>query len=354
MAKIALLSRTLSPQVLGLAQALKNHHHEIILITSADEAVPDDLGFQVLTYFKKWSAVEALKFFPRLLGQAPEVWHFVFSDMDTEKPSPAHWVLSNLVRALPGRVVAASFYDSLLQVPALTTVPLLKSCDIVTTATRENLMYLKRKSWLNKYCETEVLPPFFQSAQETEASDLDQDLSSLIHSAQPYLVVPTEKLPDLDWEMILNKVNLIVCGPRPPRSPEGVYYVGSHLPEYQFSEILRNSRGLLTAFEDLSVVELLNFHRLHSQTETIVLAHPRQTEALPGFCIPKRNGFLIHTLSQLNQLLLDNPNLEVTTPRFESLRTDLADSALNELNRLYSKVRHQKTASIDFKTSSLS
>lgn len=351
MAKIALLTKKLTPEALGLAQALQFHRHEVLMITSHTETVPDGLGYQVLTYFKTWSAVEALKFFPRMLGHNPEVWHFVFADQEQEYPTAAHWVLANLARALPGRVVAASFYDSLFHTPARKALPLLKSCDIVTTATRENLMYIKRKAWLNKFAETEVLPPFLPASMENESEVMDQDLQQLIRAAQPYLLIPSETLPDQDWELILNKVNLIVCGARPLKSLNGIYYVGANLSPGQFAELLKKSRGLITAFEDLSVVELLKYHKVCSKTETVTLAHPRQTEALPGFCVPKRNGFLISSMSDLNRLLHENPRLEVQTPKFEFVRSDLADSALNELNRLYSKVRHSKTTAIDFKRS---
>jgi hypothetical protein len=352
MAKIALVTQRLTPEALGLARALKFHRHEIILITSVNEEVPDDLDFQVLTFFKKWSAFEALRFFPRILGQAPEVWHFVYSNSQLDRPTPAQWVLAQLIRALPGRVVATSFYDSLFHISAARLMPFLKSCDIVTTATRENLMYIKRRSWLQRHCETEVLPPFvIPNATEPEHV-IDEDLQHLIQAASPYLVLPCERLPTgphLDWGPILSKVQILICGSRPERSLEGVFYIGRHLPVGHLQEILSHSRGLLIAFEDLSVVELLNYQRMCSQTRTPVLATARQAEALPGLCVNKRNGFLIENLSQLNHLLMENPKLEIHSPLFESVKTDLADSALNELNRMYSKVRHLKTSQVDFK-----
>lgn len=341
----------MSPQAIGLAKALQFHRHEVLIITSAEETVPDHLGFQVLTFFKSWSAIEALRFFPRILGQAPEVWHFVFADTETERPSAAHWVLAQLARALPGRVIAASFYDSLFNFSGRRALPLLKNCDIVTTDTRENLMFIKRNSWLGKYCETEVLPPFIGSDSVSTTSVFDQDLSQLIAASQPYLVLSSQRLPHLDWELILGKVQLLVCGQRPTKSFKGIFYLGHDLSDGQFIEILRGSQGLLTAFDDLALVELLKFQRLCALTQTPIIGSSRQAEALPGYCVHKRNGFQISSLSALHQLLLENPKLELQSPLFEPLKTDLTDSALNELNRLYAKVRHLKTSSIDFKRS---
>ncbi|MEZ0392391.1 MAG: hypothetical protein ACAH59_09260 [Pseudobdellovibrionaceae bacterium] len=350
MAKVALLSKRLTPQALGLAQALQFHRHEVMMITSAQETVPDSLGFQVLTYFKTWSFLEALKFFPRVLGQAPEVWHFVFSDFEKENPTPAHWVLSQLARALPGRVVAASFYDSFLSVSRRQAVPLLKNCDIVTTATRENLMYLKRKSWLNRFCETEVLPPFLEPGTSSSEMILDQDLKQLVDAARPFLLLPSQRLaPDVDWDLVLGRFQLIICGDRPERSLPKTYYVGPHLSDGSFLELLKGSAGLLTAFDDFSIVELLRFQRLCALAQTPAIANPRQAEALPGFCVHKRSGFQVSSMTSLHQLISENPKLELQSPLFESIKMDLADSALNELNRLYAKVRHAKTSSVDFK-----
>jgi hypothetical protein len=321
---------------------LQFHRHEILLITSSDQEVPMGLEFQVLTYFKKWSALEAFKFFPRLLGQAPDIWHFVFTDSEKEKLRWGHLILAQLARALPGRVVAATFYNRALNLQAASTLPFLKTCEVVTTATRENLMYLKRKNWLSQFCETEVLPPYFLLSEESPAQDSDSDLASLAEAAHPYLVLPSGKLPEGDWTPVTKKMNLIVCGPRPEISPPGVYFVGAQLSEGALSFLIGKSSGLITAFEDLSLIELLKFHRFCSHSRTPSLAHPRQTEALPGYCIPKRNGFLIQNLAQLIRLLAENPTLEITAPLFEPLQANLADSALNELNRLYSKVRNRK------------
>lgn len=368
MAKVALITQKITPEVLGLAQALKLHRHEIILMTSANENVPDNLGYPVLTYFNKWSALEAIKFFPRLLGQAPDVWHFVFSDSKTEKPKMAHWVLAQLARSLPRRVIAASFYDSLFEISSSRLSSFVKACDIVTTGTRESLMLLKRRGWLNRFAETEVLPPFVVHTHSLEDPQIDPDLAQLVKSIQPYVVIPSEQLPVMDWSSILGKINLVVCGNRPEKSigpvlknlgfkdlPQGIYYVGHKLSDEQSIQLLRGSQGQITAFDSFSVIELLHLHRLCTFAKTPLIANHRQTEALPGFCLHQRNGFIIdQSLKGLYQLLLENETLELNQPAFEHIRLDLTDSALNELNRLYSKMHHLKTSAFDIKRSPLS
>lgn len=363
MAKVALITQKITPEVLGLAQALKMHRHDLMLITSASEIVPDNLGFPVLTFFKRWSGLEALQFFPRLLGQAPDIWHFVFSE-SSEKPKMAHWMLAQFARALPRRVVASTFYDSLLDLPATRLSAFVKACDIVTTGTRESLMYLKRRGWLNRFAETEVLPPFITHQPAWEEQEIDSDIHSLSQSIQPYLVIPSERLPDLEWKSIMGQMNLVVCGSRPEGPikplgfkdvPVGIYYVGHRLSDAQMVQLLRGSKGLLAAFENFSVIELLHLHRLCTTAKTSILGTARQTEALPGFCLHGRNGFVMdQSLKSLKLLLQDNQNLELSQAQFEHIRLDLTDSALNELNRLYSKIQHLKGSAFDIKRSPLS
>lgn len=375
MAKIALISSQLTPQTLGLAQSLQFHRHEVLIITSFGEPVPDGLNLQVLRYFKSWSAFEAIKFFPHLLGHAPDVWHFVFASQTQHQnlPKTGHWVLAQAAKALPRRVVAVSFYESLFEVAARKVIPMLKVADIVTTATREQLMFIKRRSWLKSYCETEVLPPFVLNSNSPSKEAIDQDLVKLMNSMQPYLVIPSERLPsklseDPQFESFLKSKNLIICGSRQTmrfktlglkNSPSQVAFVGSNLSDATLHRLLEKSQGLLTAFDHFSAVELLNFHRVCQQTHTPILATARQAEALPGMCVHGKNGFIIDNgLRSLVQLLDNNPQLSTPADQYHSISSDLTDSALNELNRLYSKVQfakaEKKDQSIDIKTSSLS
>lgn len=364
MAKIALISEHLSPQTLGLAQALTFHRHDVMIITSAGEEVPDGISYPVLRFFKTWSAWEALKFFPHMLSQAPDIWHFVFAGEAHEKalPKMAHLILAQLAKALPRRVVASSFYDSLYQTPARKVAPMLKSSDIVTTATREQLMFIKRRSWIKNFCETEVLPPFALHTSENEENILDPDLVKLVQSMSPYLLIPNERLnPNLSEDShfirLLSQKKLLVCGSRQnmkikqlglQSSHPEIAFVGSRLTEAQQAYLLKNSQGLLIAFEDFSAIELLQFHRLGSKAKKALITTRRQAEALPGIALHGKNGFVLDQgLSSLLQLLSDNPELKLQEESFQSVSSDLTDSALNELNRLYSKVQYLKSTAVD-------
>lgn len=357
MAKIALITQKLSPEFLGFAKALHFHRHEVMIITSAEAVIPDGLPYETLTYFRRWSALEALRLFPRLLGHSPLVWHFVFSDLDQEKLRPAHWVLAQLARAIPGRVIAASLFDTPFEVVKWKLRPLLKSCDIVTTGSRESLMYLKRQKLLGGFCQTEVLPPL-QSISEDflEAGHHDQDVEKLAQSLKPYLIVPNSRLShasknSADWSELAAKISLVFLGPRPEHlfeklsAPSNIYFVGSHLSPADLAYLFSQSSGLLTAFDELSEVELMRYHEICSLTKTPTLATPRQAEALPGFCVVRKNGWVLEKgVQSFRQLFFDNPELRLNQPQYDRRTYEIADSALNELNRMYSKVRHMKSS----------
>lgn len=370
MAKVAVLSRTITSQTLGFAQALKMQRHDVLLITSQDLALSPqelandlDIEFPTLRCFKDWSAIEAIKNFPKLLTHGIEVWHFVFSDCDLDQPRGAHFAIAQMAKVVPHSVVAASFFDSVFNVPKWQITPFLKSNDIVTTADRESLMYLKRKNRLNNKSSLEVLPPPMASNHNNQNSsaDIDTDIQRLAFARKPYLLVANERLPKFDWDYVLSQVNLIILGPRPQNlwienflqeqrsQPEKqlsdpllleqkISYAGKHLSENSLRYLLQNSQGLLTAFDDLSSVELMNWHRLCQKTQTPVLAHPRQVEALPGFCVHDRNGFVLESgIHSLKVLLSSNNELKLAQPQFELIRADISDSILNEISRMYAR-----------------
>jgi hypothetical protein len=351
MAKIALITQKLTPEFLGFAKALHFHRHEVMIITGQDSSVPEGLQFETLTYFRKWSALEALRLFPRLLSHSPTVWHFVFSDLSEEKFRPAQWALAQLARAIPGRVVAGSLFDTPFEIPRWKLRPLLKACDIVTAGSRESLMYLKRQNLLKNFCQTEVLPPLLSVNEEPAGGGHDQDLEKLAQSLKPFLVVPNSRLSSsIEWAEIAAKISLVFLGSRPQNFlgkailPSDVYFVGSHLSSADLSYLLSKSSGLLAAFDDLSEVELMRFHNLCSATRTPTLANSRQAEALPGFCVTKKNGWVLEKgVQSFRQLLFDNPELRLAQPDYERRAYEVADSTLNELNRLYSKVQHLKS-----------
>jgi hypothetical protein len=350
MAKIALISQKLTPEFLGFAKALHFHRHEVMIITGHETVVPGGLQFEVLTYFKKWSTIEALRLFPRLLAHSPTVWHFVFSDLGEENFRAAQWTLAQLARAIPGRVVASSLFDTPFDIPKWKLRPLLRSCDIVTAGSRESLMYLKREGLLRGFCQTEVLPPLLSTTETTDGHH-DQDLEKLSESLKPFLVVPNSRISsNVEWSEIAAKLSLVFLGTRPQNflskamMPSNVYFVGSHLNSADLAYLLSQSAGLLTAFDDLSEVELMRFHNLCSLTKTPTLSNSRQAEALPGFCVTKKNGWILEKgVQSFRQLIFDNPELRLAQPQFERRSYEVADSTLNELNRLYSKVQHMKS-----------
>lgn len=373
MAKVAILSRTITAQTLGFAEALRMQRHDVIIITSQDSALSEtelsdsyldeDISFPILRCFSEWSALEAVKNFPKLLMHGIQVWHFVFSDCDVDQPRGAHFTLAQMAKVVPNSVVAASFFDSVFHVPKWQITPFLKANDIVTTADRESLMFLKRKKRLNNKSSIEVLPPTISQTSKPRSTlnDVDTDLKRLAHARKPYLLLANERLPRFDWDYVLSQVHLIVLGARPQQFwleeflrqygsndkkqlsdpqllEQKVSYTGKHLSDGSLQYLLQNSLGLVTAFDDLSPVELMKWHRLCQKTKSPVLAHPRQVDALPGFCVHDRNGFVLESgIHSLKVLLSRNNDLQLAHPQFDLIRADISDSVLNEISRMYAR-----------------
>lgn len=349
MARIAVVSECLNDQVFDLAKSLRSQHHDVFIITGSKEKVENSDQFQILQYFKKWSATEAAKFFLKILPLNLEIWHFVYPDQDKINPKAAHIVLANMARSFPRKVIATSFYDEIPE--NFLTKIFIKSCDIVTTATREDLMSLKRKLWPSRFCELEVLPPVSIYAQAShiidplKAPDLEE-LAMLIKAIKPYIFIPSNRKPYLEWNDLETQYPLLFNdrrpGKKPLSSPANYHFTGKPLSGQQLEFVLKNSRAVLIAFQNIPMSDLILLQRLCSLHKVPIVANPRQAEALPGLCVPKRNGFHIQSKLQFQILVSSNSNLDIPTPKYEAVKSEVLDTSVNELNRLYSKVRSLK------------
>ena len=189
MAKIALISKNWTEPLAALIKALRDQRHEVLLITDRSTKINFEGEIEVLSYFKNWSAWEALKLFPRIFRDAPGIWHFVFTNPKTEKPKGAHWMFAGLVQSLPNSVVAASIYGSVLSTKGFSWKPFLHFCDFVTLGTRESLMSFKRRGIISPTSMMEVLPPLLgEEGMDIQNPNL-ADLPRLAEALYPYFLV---------------------------------------------------------------------------------------------------------------------------------------------------------------------
>lgn len=367
MAKIAIITDDFSEQSYLLANALQAQRHDVTILCSQDCDIPENLQIPVLRCFKSWTWLEALLVFPRLISHRFEIWHFIL-----KTPQPAALAIAHLVSPLPKKIVCVSFFESLSSTSRLRLQLLLKACDIITAGTREQMMYLKRNRWVSTDTQTQLLPPMITEQNLHFNSEVNQDLQRLTNSMKPFLLVPSSEAPVELMEspfldQLLDRVQLVVCGPRPKKyqqlwrfqqSSPHICFIGNQKKSLSNSDLLflsKQSLGILTSFCPMSSVDLMLWLRLSSLTEKPLIANSRQTESFPDFCVHQKNGFLIkETIQALIALLDQNPSLKLSHPQFVLAPTTTTDSALNELNRLYSKTMDLKLAMIDFKSSSLS
>ncbi|MCE3010116.1 MAG: hypothetical protein LW875_05845 [Proteobacteria bacterium] len=342
MARIALVSKKWSSSLETLALSLHQSRHEVLVITSQGEAPTHSFPFQILSYFQTWSSFEAIQFFARFLNQAPEIWHFVFSDPDQERPTLGMHALAAMAKSLPRRTIATSLFGPVTQ--SWRWKAFLSMADLATCPTRESLMHLKRKNRITRLTETEVIPPMTK-LMSADSSHNQEELMRLTQSLGSFLLVPSDRFPEgAEWDLIEDHHRLLICGARRWHQSKRTY-LHQTLSDSDLSLVMDKSKAVLIAFSDLDPSELMRIHQLAEKTKTPVIAHPRQAEALPGLCVHRKNGWVLDRgLDTLRQILLENPSLNLAPWESTNTAYTLIDSCVNELNRLYVKVQSAKIA----------
>lgn len=336
MAKIALISRTLNPQVLSLAQALHHQGQEIQLITSKEQGRIENFEFSILAYFKKWSALEFIWFLPRFLKNSPEIFHFIFEESH-EAPSVAHVLLLRLAETL-GKVRVSSLGEIKINSKKWQQSRFLKTCQAISVPSREKLMFLKRQDLIEAHAICEVVLPLTESCHWSSAEQqLDHEQ---IRKWGPFILIPA--LPDyqhveLFAEICASALRPVFIGERsarlfadirctcvPPLAPESL------------RKVLTSCRAICLASHAYSVSELMLWQSYAEEYSLPLLVHRRQTEALPGLCLHEKNGFIIDNLGEdLRRIISQNPNLYLSGYQKRDASQITLDQSLNQLNRLY-------------------
>lgn len=350
MAKIALVSRSINHEVLDLARSLMAQQNEVTLITSRTENIPDNLSFQVITPYKKWNAFETFRLFPRLLSQMPDIIHFVFSEAN-QKPTIAEWLLCQLIQPIPGKIAAVSFFHSPTDFDSVWLKAFLRSCHLITWASRSHLLASKRSHKLSRNPVVEVLPPFFDLPNTQEPQH--EEVEKLTTTLNRYFVVPSDpedfykavKKEELFFD---EKFNFLFLAERPvlknklfQKHDLSYFYLSSN-ESTDIELALKKSKALLLAFSDLSVLELQRYFQLSLRTKTPLIIRPRQNDLFPGLVVPDRTGWVLQNgEDSLRELIHNNPNLDLNLSlernSNRNLSHDLIDSSINELHRFYQR-----------------
>lgn len=361
MAKIAIVAPQLNPSTLQLCESLSQYRHEVSLITSASQNIPTSFSFPILTFFKNWTAKESLYFISKYFWQTPDIWHFVFSDLSVKEILQAHWVLSLIGKSIPKqgskRIAVGSFYNFNFQdlesknlnwFEKIKLQFFLKQLDLVTTGTRESLMYLKRNQWVKKSARLEVLPPlpeewahYIKPQSEIINKTFHSELEILCRNSQPYLFIPTQLYNTDDLTAVCEHFFVFALGDRPlhQKIHPKIYYLGTDLTDADLLFVVENSKAICTSLEDLSLLELVKIQFLAMRSGRPIIANRRQVELLPGYVQDKKNGWVTdgHPRDILH-IKANNPFLNLNLKKNNVTLGPLMDSTINELNRLYASV----------------
>lgn len=341
MAHIALISTSFHPQVQILAKALIHQRHKVTLITSKDQDVPADFDGNVLRPFDKNSTWEALRLIPRLISQIPDIWHFVFTEPEDD-PTPAHWILAQFARSIPHKIVVATFFSQLVGKKRWRLMPFLVNCDLITTGQRESLMYLKREYKVRPTTLLDIMPPLESSPYDLPATQ-DEDIHRMAVALGKFFFVPGSPTEmernhhDLSFLQSKDFNYKLVFSSHRQHSSKNYICVGDLSPS-QIMQLMSVSRGTLLAFHDFSLLELQKISHMSRLTKSPLIVRPQQNESLPGLCRPNKTGWVLEQgATSLHQIMLSNPDLNLSRAEIGNIRMDLMDNSLNELQRLYQK-----------------
>lgn len=339
MASIALIAKKISPQVLETAKGLYQHRNEVKIISSHNQKPNGIYEFQILTYFKKWSLLEALRLIPKILLHPPDVFHFFFED-ESDSATAAHWALLSFAQSL-NKATVVSLLGKKIHSKNWRYNPFLKFSKAITVPTRERLMYLKRRKLISPENLNEVILPLQEPLIELKFHD--EELSHFLKTIQPYIFVPTHPLLEFLQQLQIitqnTDYNILFLGPRTKnlRRFKRFYAVNIENP-FALEQIAMSARCILLAFHEFDLSELMNWQYLSHKVEVPLIVRGQQIEVLPGLCLQDKNGFIIQKDAlSLHKLLLNNPELKIQAFYKNKALLPSVDHSLNELSRLYAK-----------------
>lgn len=348
MAKICIVTHELHPSVLAFAKSLEAQKHDISLITSNESQQPEmpSTNFPVMTYFKSWSAAEALRFTPNLVRINPDHLHFFFP-MKKDLPRWADFTLATIAKSINASFpqknktkIYASFFETPTKPQFFRIKSFLSICDGVSFGTQEYFLRAKRSRALRGDILTAVIPPLRQNKKATAVSAAQsEDLTRLLNLTKPYVVLPSaESLRHFDYSKINHHQNVIVFSRRPKESNRKNWTYLSNLTSDQKELVLSQAMAILLALDDFSLHELHYFKQISQENKVALVVNFAQLDQVPGLCVEGRSGFLIEPkIESLAQLLISKPGLKASWDLQDSYFQLSTDSSLNELNRLYNR-----------------
>jgi hypothetical protein len=369
MAKILLVSKSISPTAWELALALRAQQHQVVFLTSYGETVDNNKDIEILSFFRSWNAFETAQLIPALMGMNPQIVHFI---LEKDSVTSAHMMLWAFTQAKPSVVFTISLLHVRRGLHKRNWVRyLIQNADIVTCPSVDTLAQLRGIDVRSARQGRGLLPPVLAMPTDTAPLEEKLEIEELL-SGQKYLVRPFSE-PGFDTEapyfkgllQFLRKYKVVLLGSQDQWSlrerkrfqkwlaDEGLgdrWFLTGHRSLDQVSSLLKGAEALWLANLELTPMELTSFFMKSLETSTTLILDPRQARLHAPLWVNGVNCWILGEVtdeargeSALPELV-QKISLKLDY-NFESLQItskDLVDAPLNELNRLYIKALSQK------------
>ncbi len=369
MAKILLVSKTISPTAWQLAQALRAQQHQVIFLTSYGETVEDNKDIEILAFFKKWNAFETAQLVPALMGMEPQIMHFI---LEKDSVTSAHMMLWAYTQAKPHVVFTLSLLHVRRGLHKRNWIRyLIQHADIVTCPSVDTLAQLRGIDVRSARQGRGLLPPVLAVPTDINVLEEQLEIEELL-VGQKYVVRPFSEV-SFNSEApyfqnllkFLRKYKVVLLGSQDNwslrerkrfqkwLSDEGLadkWFLTGHRSSDQISTLLKGSEALWLADLELTSMELTQFFKKALENSTTLIVDPVQARLHAPVWTNGKNCWILGEItdevrgeSTLDELLQKKSlKLEYDFDSLQLSNKDLVDAPLNELNRLYNKALSQK------------
>ena len=362
MAKIVLLSRNSKHTTWPLVLSLKSQQHQVHLITDRNIDISDSAGIEIMSYFKSWSLLEAVRLMPTFLSINPQIFHLI---LEKDELSAAEIFLSYMAQSLPHCVVTTSLLDLENGVRKNRWLKsIIKKSDIVTFPSVETLGHLRGLNIQNKRQNRGLLPPLLsQEPVGLEKSQVFSELRNWIHEKQtlalPMIFNPKENSEELFQllEKLGKTYHLLFLGSWNNWSVRARKKFSARMQRmninWTISETLQSndSQKLLESCQALWLAGLTMSPTEYTQNlwnswkaQVPLVIDMTQAAMHSGLWKDQVNVHILRNdvfSTELDRILAKKT---LKTPEMLTIQTtrDLTDHSTNDLNRLYNKALSEK------------
>lgn len=365
MSKVILVSKHIDSTCWSLALALKAQQHQVVLLSSYGEVPPQSIsGIEIMSYFRRWSALEGLRIIPGLFGLQPQILHLL---LDDDKMNAAQIILSTFARSHPTCVLTTSLLHIRFGLTRRNPVRyLIEESDIITCPTVESLGHLRGLNVRSPRQGRGILPPVLDLQNSISDDGVsDEDFISLMgkFTDSNYVVIPFREqkfLPLTPYfqriQLLASKYNIVLWGSYSHWSlrdrkkfatwmeqarGENSWTLTGFISSSHSKIFLAKSKALILAGQSFSPLEITEYYLRALQNKATVVIDSVQSSVHAGLWQDGRNCWILKE-SNLNRefsklLAKSNLSLPQDLTIEEANSRHLIDSSLNELNRLYNR-----------------